>query len=307
MKRGFMAVGNAINEQTTGISGFSGTAFVGSPATQHCVQIGGATSSTLANVTNGTTGQVLTANTGAAPTFQDISSPSASSIVNLFDDFVGGYDVNNSPRYTSSLYWATATSGNTLGGTVFNSNSNAHPGIIQNLAFSTGSVYVSWGNSSTGTIAPYLGLLLGGGAITLTWIINIVNLSNGTNRYILRAGFGDTFNLDMANGVYFEYSDNVNSGNWTYKTADASSRTTSNSSVAVTTGWHNLSLTINAAASSVSFSVDGVSLGTAITTNIPTTNPLTPTLVFRREAGTIAAGTFLIDLFSMTQTLTTPR
>jgi len=65
-----MAVGNSINEQTTGICGFTGTAFVGSPATQHTVQIGGATTSTLVSVTNGTTGQFLGANTGAAPTWQ---------------------------------------------------------------------------------------------------------------------------------------------------------------------------------------------------------------------------------------------
>ncbi len=61
---------NSINESTTGITGFSGTAFVGSPATQHCVQIGGATSSALASVANGTTGQFLGANTGADPTWQ---------------------------------------------------------------------------------------------------------------------------------------------------------------------------------------------------------------------------------------------
>jgi hypothetical protein len=65
-----MAVSNSINEQTTGICGFNATAFVGSPATQHCVQIGGATTSTLVSVTNGTSGEVLTANTGAAPTWQ---------------------------------------------------------------------------------------------------------------------------------------------------------------------------------------------------------------------------------------------
>lgn len=62
--------GNAINANTVGLVGFTGSEFTGSPATQFCVQIGGATSSTLANVTNGTNGQVLTANTGAAPTFQ---------------------------------------------------------------------------------------------------------------------------------------------------------------------------------------------------------------------------------------------
>lgn len=68
-----MAIGNAINEQTTGITGFSGTAFVGSAATQHCVQVGGSTSSTLTSIANGTTGQVFTANTGADPSWQTSS------------------------------------------------------------------------------------------------------------------------------------------------------------------------------------------------------------------------------------------
>ncbi len=69
-----MVVGNSINESTTGVCGFSGTAFTSSPATQYCVQIGGASSHLLSNVTNGTTGQFLGANTGAAPTFQTIST-----------------------------------------------------------------------------------------------------------------------------------------------------------------------------------------------------------------------------------------
>ncbi len=82
--------GNSVNETTTGISGFTGTSFTGSPATQHCVQIGGATSSTLANVTNGTTGQVLTAITGSAPTFQTASSSSGSAF-----RAIQSTDVNN--------------------------------------------------------------------------------------------------------------------------------------------------------------------------------------------------------------------
>ncbi len=68
--------GNSINEATTGVTGFTGTAFVGSPATQHCVQIGGSTTSTLSSVSNGTTGQILTAVTGLDPTFQDAAASS---------------------------------------------------------------------------------------------------------------------------------------------------------------------------------------------------------------------------------------
>lgn len=65
---------NTINESTTGICGFTSTAFVGSPATQHCVQVGGSTTSTLVSVTNGTTGQVLTAVTGLDPVWSNAAN-----------------------------------------------------------------------------------------------------------------------------------------------------------------------------------------------------------------------------------------
>ncbi len=62
---------NSINEPITGIVGMTGTGFTATPVTQHLVQIGGATSSTLAQVAIGSSGQVLTSNgAGVAPTFQ---------------------------------------------------------------------------------------------------------------------------------------------------------------------------------------------------------------------------------------------
>ena len=42
--------GNATNDKTTGITGFTGTSFTATAVTQNNVIIGGATSSTLANV-----------------------------------------------------------------------------------------------------------------------------------------------------------------------------------------------------------------------------------------------------------------
>lgn len=80
-----MAAANSINEATTGIAGFTGTAFTATPVTQYQVQIGGATSSTLAGVTNGTTGQVLTANTGAAPTWGASSGLSVGTKITTYD------------------------------------------------------------------------------------------------------------------------------------------------------------------------------------------------------------------------------
>lgn len=58
--------GNAIGETTTGITGFTGTSFTGTPVTQFDVIVGGATSSTLTSVGPGSAGQVLQSGGNAA-------------------------------------------------------------------------------------------------------------------------------------------------------------------------------------------------------------------------------------------------
>lgn len=61
-----MAAGNSINESTTGISGFTGTAFVGTPVTQYNILTGSSTSSTLNNVAPSATSGVPVISQGAA-------------------------------------------------------------------------------------------------------------------------------------------------------------------------------------------------------------------------------------------------
>src|SRR5271168_4713810 len=73
--RKYMATAvNSINESTTGICGFTGTAFTSSPATQHAVQIGSSTTSNLASLAVGTNGQVLIAATTSDPAFASLTS-----------------------------------------------------------------------------------------------------------------------------------------------------------------------------------------------------------------------------------------
>lgn len=290
--------GNAINEATTGICGFTSTAFVGSPATQHCVQIGAATTSTLSSVTNGTTGQFLGANTGADPTFQSIpSSFSPNSTVNYFEDFIGYQDVSVN-NYVANLSWNNTDSQHFVAAT--SSSFSGNPGLISNQLSSVGTGIMLGKGSGVS------GIVLGGGALTINWVFNIVNLSSANPRYTLRMGLGDTQSADQVNGVYFEYSDNLNSGNWVYKTASASSRTSANSSIAVTSGWHNAQISINAAGTSIAFSMDGVSLGTAATLTIPAVI-IVPFFNFIASVGTVTANSFYIDLMYFNQTLTTPR
>lgn len=69
--------GNSINEATTGICGFTGTAFTGTAATAHAVMVGGSTSSTLTNIAaTANTGAVLQNNSGADPSYSTATYPS---------------------------------------------------------------------------------------------------------------------------------------------------------------------------------------------------------------------------------------
>jgi len=61
-----MAVGNSINEQTTGISGFTGTAFTGTAAVQYNLITGAATSSAINNVAPSATTGIPLISQGAA-------------------------------------------------------------------------------------------------------------------------------------------------------------------------------------------------------------------------------------------------
>jgi len=296
-----MSESNSINSTSAGIVGNTGTGFVSSPATIHCVQVGGATSSTLVNITNGTTGQVLNANTGADPSWGAVpSSFSPNSTINIFDDFIGSVlqvPASGQSLIDSQLSW-TISSG-TLASA---SGTAAHQGII-GFGAAGEDINFRLNNSTSGQTT-----LLGGGVLSCTWVINVATLSTGTNTYILYLGLDDGASSEPSNGVYFVYSNGLNSGNWSGKTAAGGVRTTVNSATAVTTGWHNLTITVNAAATSVEFFVDGVSIGTS-STNIPTAGgqEISPSFLMDYSAGTIPAQALQIDLFYLSQTLTTPR
>jgi len=105
-----------------------------------------------------------------------------------------------------------------------------HPGVIL-LSVITASV--AWFGMAYGTTATICNAIqLGGGELTCIWVFNIHTLSTSGERYIFRVGISDNIlystTQDVPNGVYFQYSDDLNSGNWQYKTANATTRTTGN-------------------------------------------------------------------------------
>lgn len=239
---------------------------------------------------------ITTSGSGNTITVHNVDSFSPNSIVHLFDDFLGVNATITGGVLYSNYTW------NQVG--VFSSGAagiSTNPGLLRYTG-TTNSIMLATASPAQNQI------VLGAGALTVNWVIKTAVLSNGTNTYILRCGLSDTQSLDPVNGVYFEYTHSSNSGNWMGKTAQSSSRSTANSSTAVQNStFVNLQISVNANATSVSFYVNGTQIANSpLAANIPTAT-IAPYIEIVQTAGTVPAGSVLIDLFYLTQTLTTAR
>jgi len=171
---------------------------------------------------------------------------------------------------------------------------------------SSGVITITPGTTTTGrsTLESFNGAnrLLAGGAQTIEWRVQVASLSTLAQRYIIRAGIMDGNAAgDPANGVYFKYSDNVNSGQWQGIARNASTSTTVNSTVAVTAAaWHKLRLQVNTAGTNVDFYVDDVLIGSA-TTNIPTGNPMRFMVTMEKTTGTTNINALADSLYYRTE------
>jgi hypothetical protein len=154
------------------------------------------------------------------------------------------------------------------------------------------------GRASVLSLAPVV--TVGGGTLAMICLLRLGDLTTRANR----VGYGDiTTGADHNNGIYFEYNSAVGA-NWLIKTASGGTRTTTDTGVAVTAGeWHRLLITVNAAGTSVEFSLNGAVIGT-ITTNIPT-GVLTPSIGCTSLAGVVEQ--LFVDYFKMWKRFTTPR
>lgn len=255
----------------------------------------------------GTTGQVLTSNgAGNLPTWQASGGGSTPlNTVQIYEDFFGlPANISAGSPVSRSANYAWYNAGSTSWGSASTVESG-HPGIISTPAILSGNEILGIMGRSTSTYGS--AFIVGGGEITFSWVVKINTLSVANPRYILRFGLGDTISGDQANGIYWEYSDNVNSGQWVGKTASGSSRTSANSAVAADTNWHNFKIVINAAGTSVSYYIDNVEISNSpLTLTIPTST-ISPFYYFTCTAGTSTANSVYIDLLYLTQSLTSSR
>lgn len=110
--------GNAINCTTTGITGFTGTGFTGTPATQYNVIIGGSTSSTLSNVAPSATSGVPLISQGSSsnPAFGTAAIAGGGTNATSFTQSNGVVTYNGTslvnyagPRISSSGYFTNTS------------------------------------------------------------------------------------------------------------------------------------------------------------------------------------------------------
>lgn len=285
-----MAIANAVNAQTAGFQ-----------------------SMTSGGVWNGRTftagsGITITNGDGVSgnPVISASPTPGNLGMVYIYEDFLGykqgaggsggGGLGNNHLTYalqggSSSLTSTTGTASNP-GVLLFSVSAGSNPDVIQIYA-----------NSNIDSFK------IGNGELQISWIFKLNQLSTGTQRFKVRCGLMDIYPAitTVSNGCWFEYVDNVNSGNWTINCANGGATTTANTSTAAeTTSYHNYKVIVNAAGTSASFYYDGVQVANSpIATNLPT-NGLTFNYRMEKTVGSNAV-TSSLDMMLFQYTLITPR
>jgi len=251
------------------------------------------------------TGATLVSGSGNTVTINTPLSFTPNSVVTMYEEFCGYFA--NTGLYVSQLgIFMTGPISQAFN--VATTTSNGHPGVIHSSEISAADSFKLIVMAHPSPTAN--NFILGGGILSINWIVNIATLSDVTNSYTLYLGLGNptASASEPTDGVYFAYTHGTNSGNWVGKASNASSQSSANSSDAVSAGtWVNLGITVNADATSVSFYVNGVEIANSpLATNIPTV-AINPFLLAIRSAGTVPANAIRVDALYLTQTLTTPR
>lgn len=218
------------------------------------------------------------------------SGPNPAATLSFVDDFI-------SSVYTTNR-WSSSTDNLNIPGTATN------PGL-QQIGYPSGGVGTGYflNDSAVNSFA------IGGGVLKVNWVISLVTLSDLANPYIFYSGFTDQLTFGPpGSGVYFTYTDTVNSGKWVANCNNLGTVTSVNTSVTAVTGFVNLGVSVNGAGTSATFFINGVSVAT-IATNLPTGINLCPFVQWIDQPGYTLPNlpASLIDLCYLTYNLTIPR
>lgn len=300
--------------------------------TNHGILLGNGTGAVTATA-EPSNGQILIGSTGNAPVLANLTAGTGISITNAAGSVTitnissGGSTptsiVDESEDFIIAATTTTISSPNisppgwlTIGPSIFGGHNETtgyeanittgHPGVytVGTGTAATNNVTVcKFGNSGATEIG---GVLIGGGVTTLTFVAKIPTLSTAGERFTIRLGLGTSPNASQTHGLWFEYSDNVNTGQWQIKSSSSSVVTTANTVSTADTNWHTFKIVVNAAGTSVAYFIDGVEVtGSPLTTNLPAVG-ISPFFMIVKSVGTTSR-TFAVDLYSLNIVLTVPR
>lgn len=295
--------------------------------TNHGVLIGQGTSAVAATAT-GSAGQVLQSGGAAAdPTYSTATYPSTIATGDLLygsaTNVTSALTIGNVNTIFSSSSTAPQWAGRntyselftdflgTTGGLYSGSGSGAGAGVSFTNSTNVdanhpGVITVACGTSGAGTARVQLyekSVVLGGSLLWWETLINISALSDGTNTYTTYLGLHDNISgTNPNNGIFFRYTHSVNSGNWQGVARAASSETVLNTSTAVAaTTWIRLAIACDAAASLITFYINGSSVGT-VNATIPTL-PIGSQITITSTAGTVSRIVY-VDYIQLVQVMT---
>jgi len=227
-----------------------------------------------------------------------------------FEEFMGS---NAGSIATSYGQVVTLASGNgtarTVGFTTATQSGRTNQqGVIQHSTGTGATNFTGYnlGNSS---------LMIGTGTISIETYVNVQTLSTVTERFFTFFGYGVPSNWqNSANAIFFSYDEGgvvyfagTPSPNWKCYTRGGGTTTLTTTSIPVVVdSWYKLRIDINAAATSVTFYIDGTLVATH-NTNIPSTGtPMTIVSIMNKTVGT-SARTMLTDYFMYEEIFTNPR
>lgn len=213
-----------------------------------------------------------------------------------FDDFTGA----DPEQYGGKLGWRFQ------GDFESGANTTGNPGIVTFAADPGGQQNSYLGmNVDASTQGPFL---LGGGNLDINFVANLGTIGSFANDYTAVIGLTDvnpSAPVLPTNGCYLQYNYAVNGGRWQLINNDGGVSTAVDTGISAVVGYVNYSIRVNAAATSISARINGVSVGTN-TANIPLSNNLSPS-IYVEAVDPANMPPWSVDLFYYVQALTVPR
>lgn len=209
--------------------------------------------------------------------------------------------LSSRPDFVTVVYWRHGVNGGTGAGNgdfYVKTNSGGSGSGLGSSPFASSGISTSssaTGGGSIGSSGQYV-RASDNTYLSCTYSVHVSNLSDGSNTYTIRVGWMDSNSPgEPSNGVFFRYTDGVNSGNYQFVARSSSSETVINTGTVPTTSSsapQSLKVVIDPSGSLVEGFIDGVSTGT-ITTNIPTSTNLGQYAHIIKSVGTSSRSLFL--------------